>query len=254
MELGPPRAFWIAKAGNCPEEYEDAFRVDYLEDPRSELANAAISDGASDSVFAREWSKVLTDSFVDRPLDIPELTEDSLKEWLHLGQDEWKSGIAWSEIPWHGEAKARVGAFATLLGLTISTNMESADSLICHAIAVGDSCLFIVRDDQLLLSFPIEDAAQFDNNPALVCSNPANSKGLWERVNFCSAECTSEDLLILTSDALACWFLAGNSAGEKPWRALSALDDCHWDDWIEQQRSAGLLHNDDTTLVIINVI
>ena len=66
---------------------------------------------------------------------------------------------------------------------------------------MGDSCLFIVRDDRLWLSFPLEDAAQFDNNPALVCSNPANAGGLWGGVRRHSGECAPGDRLFLASDA-----------------------------------------------------
>lgn len=254
MYLGPPRTFWTAKGGNYLEEFEDAFRVLYPEKPGTELARAAISDGASDSVFSGEWARILAHSFVDRPLDILGLTEDDLKEWLALGQGEWQEGVPWSMIPWHGEAKARIGAFATLLGLTVAADPERTDAFCCHAIAVGDSCLFLVRDDRLLLSFPMEEAAEFDNTPALLCSNPARVEDLWQEVRFHSGECVSGDLFILTSDALACWFLNSNTAGEKPWRTLSALESCQWDEWVEKQRREGLMRNDDTTLVTINVI
>ena len=199
---------WLAKGGNCPEEFEDAFRVDCSPQIGMELVRAAISDGASDSTFAREWARILVDSFIDRPLDILGLTEDYLKEWLALGLGEWHDGVPWSHIPWHGEAKARAGAFATLLGLTVTAEPDGSDRLYCQAMAVGDSCLFVIRNDRLWLSFPMKEATQFDNCPALLCSNPANAKNLWRDVRLHSGECASGDRIILTSDALACWFLA----------------------------------------------
>ena len=257
MALRPHTEFWAPKAGNAPEEYEDAYRVAY--EPAGEesvpaAARVAVSDGASESAFAREWANLLVDAFVTQPLDPCGLTEDSLNEWLRPSRKQWREGVPWDRIPWHGEAKARSGAFATLLGLTVKAAPDDNGQLSWQAVAVGDCCFFIVRDDRLLLSFPLDEASQFDNNPALICSNPDSAGELREEVNLRNGECATGDLLILASDALACWFLAGSAGGEKPWEALAALDSSGWDAWIEEQRGAGLLRNDDTTLVMIEVV
>ena len=161
--------------------------------------------------------------------------------------------MPWERIPWHGEAKARAGAFATLLGLAIGSAPDDSGRLSWQAMAVGDSCLFVVRDGRLRLSFPLEDPAEFDNNPALVCSNPDNAGGLWESVRRSSGECAPGDLLILATDALACWLLAEHAAGERPWETLLALDPPAWAGWVGERRRNGSMRNDDTTLVIIEV-
>lgn len=257
MRLRPPRTFRLPKAGNRPEEYEDASLAVYPQHmgvSGRRTARVSVSDGASESAFAREWANILTDAFVDRPPDISGLTEDSLRDWLAPAQEEWWGGVPWDRIPWHGEAKARAGAFATLLGLTIASVPDDPQRLSWQGLAVGDSCLFLVRDDRLQFSFPLEDAAEFDNSPALVCSNPASAGGLWESVRLISGECAPGDLLILATDALACWFLASHAASENPWKTLLALDTPAWDAWVEEQRRAGSMHNDDTTLVIIEVV
>ena len=118
---------------------------------------------------------------------------------------------------------------------------------------MGDSCLFVVRDDRLRLSFPLEDTAQFDNNPALVCSNPDKVGVLWDNMHQNDGECVAGDSFILASDALACWFLERNAEGEKPWETLLALDASGWAVWVEEQRRAGSMRNDDVTLVIMRV-
>jgi hypothetical protein len=252
MPLKPPKTWRLSKEGNRPEECEDAFRVVYPSGAGAEIVRAAVCDGATESAFAREWAEILADAFVDQPLDLSGMTEGSLKTWLKRGQEEWHEGIPWDQIPWHGEAKARAGAFATLLGLTIGADLANPRQPWWQAVAVGDSCLFVVRNDRLLLSFPLEDAGQFDNNPALVCSNPANSQGLWEGVRLQSGECSPGDRFILASDALAAWFLASYAAGEKPWETLLELDASERDGWVGEQRSERLMRNDDTTLVIID--
>lgn len=216
------------------------------------MVRVAVSDGASESAFAREWANALTDTFVTRPPDLCGLTDDSLLDWMAEAQEEWNAVVPWDRIPWHGEAKARAGAFATLLGLTIGA-VFSSRGLFWQATAVGDSCLFIVRDDRLRLSFPLEEADEFDNIPALVCSNPDNAGGLWENVRRSGGECAAGDLFILATDALAWWFLAQNAAGEKPWETLLALNSSRWDAWVGEQRRGRLMGNDDTTLVIIKV-
>ncbi len=253
----PPTGLWLQKAGNDPEEYEDAFRVAYPQEigaSSSGLARIAISDGASESAFAREWANALADAFVTRPPELCGLTEDSLNAWLLPAQEEWHAAVPWDRLPWHGEAKTRAGAFATLLGLTIGTASDDSGRLSWQALAVGDSCLFVVRDDRLWMSFPLDDASQFDNSPILICSNPDNVGDLWEGVSLYSGECADGGLFILASDALACWFLASSAAGEKPWESLAALDSSGWDAWVEEKRREKLLRNDDTTLMMIEVL
>ena len=238
--LQPAREFWLPKAGNRSDEYEDAYRVVYPDRENASdglIARAAVSDGASESAFAREWANVLTDAFVDRPLDLANIDEESLSEWLEISQDDWHEVVPWDRIPWHGEAKARAGAFATLVGLTISA-VEDDDSerLLWHAIAVGDSCLFVIRDGQLHRSFPLDTSEEFDNYPPLVSSNRAASDGIWEDVQSISGESESGDVLILVSDAIACWFLARIEAGEEPLGVLTEMEESTWPEWVDEQR------------------
>ena len=79
-------------------------------------------------------------------------------------------------------ASKRRSALVRNLGLTIGVAPDDSRPLSWQAVAVGDSCLFVVRGGRLYSSFPLEDTAQFDNSPALVCSNPANAGDLWEGV------------------------------------------------------------------------
>ncbi len=259
MQLRPRHdtGLWLQKAGNEPDEYEDALRVACLQQVGAcgdGLARIAVSDGASESAFAREWAQELVDAFVNRPLELCGLTEDSLTAWLLPAQETWHEAVPWDSLPWHGEAKTRAGAFAALVGLTIGAESEDPEQLCWQALAVGDCCLFVIRDDRLWLSFPLEDASQFDNSPALICSNPNNTGDLWEEVRLESGACEPGDLFILASDALACWFLARCDEGEKPWEWLASLDSSDWDAWIEEQRCEGLMRNDDTTLMMIEVV
>ncbi len=256
MELRGLRTLWMAKAGNRPEECEDSYAFDPLACRVGSMgvntARIAVSDGASESAFARSWSQVLSQSFIDRPLDLSGIGQDALESWLAPGQQAWDATVPWDRIPWHGEAKARAGALATLLGLTISP--AGAGALSWQAVAIGDCCLFIVRDGKLLRSFPLDDAAQFNNTPVLICSNPANNRGLGGHVRQERGDCAPGDLFLLASDALACWMLEDHAQGGSPWDTLLALDSHQaWEEWVNTQRQERIMKNDDTTLVVVEV-
>ena len=256
LRLRTPTKFWLPKAGNRADEYEDAFRVVYpqrMGAPPRGAARIAVADGASESAFAREWANALADAFASAPPEPDDLDDDALATWLAPARDAWHDAVPWDRIPWHGEAKARAGAFATLVGLTLSAAPDGSGGIAWQAVAVGDSCLFVVREGELVVSFPLDDASEFDNNPALLCSNPANSGGAHDALRRDRGRCEAGDVLMLATDALAAWFLARHAAGERPWDTLAALDASSWADWVDEQRGAGLMRNDDVTLVAIEV-
>ncbi len=251
MGMLTTRNFQIPKAGNHPDECEDVSRIWLTSDGPARIV---LCDGASESAFARSWAQILVNAFVDRPFDLTSLDGTSLSEWLGPCESEWNRAVPWDRIPWHGEAKTRAGAVATLLGMTVEWTPNPSGSLPWQAVAVGDCCLFVVRDDDLALSFPLEDSGQFNSTPSLICSNPSNNGGLWARVHQLQGECLPGDLIVLASDALACWILQERESGGKPWETLLSLgSDREWSDWVQARRSQRAMRNDDTTLITIKV-
>ena len=249
MPLCPPQRFQTPKAGNRPEECEDASRVAYS--VVADAARIALCDGASESAFSREWAEILCDAFVRRPLDLSELDGPSLAGWLEPCEQEWNQAVPWDRIPWHGEAKARAGALATLLALTVDLTPNSSGGFPWKAAAIGDCCLFVVRGGRLELAFPLEESSQFNNTPGLICSNPANNKGLWEQVRQLRGEIRAGDVVIFASDALAAWLLQECESNGKPWETLLSMDAEEWEGWVQAQRAERSMRNDDTTLIII---
>src|SRR5947209_2197099 len=74
-------AFWTAREGNRDEEWEDAYALD----PRR--GAAALSDGASDGIFARAWATILTRRFLADLPDLDDLTV--LASWLDAARTVW---------------------------------------------------------------------------------------------------------------------------------------------------------------------
>ena len=251
-----PKVRLTAKAGNRPDECEDAFRVVYngsLGQTPSKGARIALSDGASEAAFARSWAQILVREFVERPPEGVGVDPDYFEEWLTPSQAAWHQSVPWDRIPWHGEAKTRAGSLATLLGLCFFRPDGSGRNLVWTAAAVGDSCLFLVRNNALAVSFPLQDPGEFNNVPSLLCSNPAGNGQVRDRTLTLAGSCQPGDIFILASDALSCWFLEKSSAGENPWDVLLGLNQRDWDAWVDEQRSARLMRNDDTALVTIEV-
>jgi hypothetical protein len=251
MPLHAPKHYWTPKAGNLPEEYEDASQVLYSDDDN--LARIVICDGASEAAFSREWAQILAEAFVSRPLDLPNLDGPVLTGWLRPSESAWNEVVPWERIPWHGEGKARAGALATLLGMTIDLTPNSSGSLPWCAFAVGDCCLFVVRNGELAVRFPLDESSQFNSTPSLICSNPANNEDLWEGVCQSNGEFRPGDLILLASDAVAAWIFGDLESGGKPWETLLELESTDWDGWVQERRNERSMRNDDSTLLIIEV-
>ncbi|MCW3098945.1 MAG: hypothetical protein JWL77_4563 [Chthonomonadaceae bacterium] len=243
------QGFWLPKAGSSEEDYEDAIAIG----PNA----VAIADGATESSFARAWARALTEGFACEPLSAqPDLTE--LMDRVGPLQQQWHAGVAWDRLPWYAEDKARNGAFAALLTLrfeeplTATETDEPSAERLWHALAIGDTCLFQIRDDALHLAFPLAESAAFDSTPLLLSSNPARNLQVWDQAQVLNGVFKPGDILLLMTDALAKWFLSEIESGAKPWQTL-----CTFTDQSElaaltvMLRAEHRLKNDDTSLICI---
>src|SRR5262249_4076973 len=125
-------------------------------------------------------------------------------------------------------------------------------------LAVGDCCLFQVRNDQVLCAFPIAHAADFGNHPELLNSRQEPSAQLRDHQKKGRGHRRKGDRFFLVTDALAQWFLGNLEANHKPWRSIERLlsasaPDTAFAEWIAALRSASALRNDDVTLMLIDV-
>ena len=245
--------FWVAKAGNAPEEYEDAFECNPA------LARFAIADDASESSFAAQWAGILVRALSADPLSF-DCIGRGIEHWLKPLQLEWEQGINWEQLPWFAEEKARAGAFSTLLGLCFDTSdSENTNTTTSgsswRAVAVGDSCLFQMRNDNLTTAFPIKQPEDFGNRPVLLSTNDRSNRVVLDRLRLTAGIYELNDLFLLTTDALAHWFLEQCRQELKPWSELSAIrEQVDFEKFITGLRQRGQIGNDDTTLISITVL
>ena len=176
------QAFHAPKKGNSEAEYEDAFFPDGCEREAAEF-RCAIADGASESAFAQVWAALLVRGFAERQMHLEQLRQ------------KWLASINGQSLPWFLERKVKAGAYAAFVGLSIRENARHNSNgkaakdepqetwLDQHgvaapvkvagtwrAVAIGDSCLFQVRGDELVTVGPIGKSNEFDNSPYLLGS------------------------------------------------------------------------------------
>lgn len=235
------RVFRRAKDGSSEAECEDV--------ARTMLARGlcAVADGASDSSFAREWADLLVEQFLEDPV----LETSQWREWLPPLQQRWRAHVDALELPWFARDKAELGAYATLLGLVFRVEWT------WEAVAVGDSCLFHVRDGRLLRGFPVERSTDFGVYPPLVGARlPADDLVRGDKERRARGTFRTGDAFYLMTDALAQWFLsAWEDTRVAPCQAtpLAAASDDEFAASIAALRGQGRLRNDDVALVRVHI-
>lgn len=242
---------WLPKVGNAVDEYEDAWAITPEARHSAGRFACAVADGATETSFSGAWARLLAEAYCaggDQPA--------ALFAALPAAQAAWGATVASIPLPWYAEEKARQGAFAALAGLRLSADAagEGGD---WTALASGDSCVFQVRGDELLLAFPLASSAAFTNRPTLLSSDPASNAGCDDLFAVAAGTWRAGDRFYLLTDALACWFLAVTEAGGIPWRAVDRVVDLANDEefvgWIARLRERGSLRNDDITLLRVVV-
>jgi hypothetical protein len=233
--------FHTAKLGNTPEQWEDAVVVDPAR------ATAAIADGASSGIFCRLWAQQLCERFIhDRP-NVRDPT--ALNQWVNQLRHEWRTAINYKNLNWSKKAKVdEVGAAATLLGWELGPVAANGQRR-WRACAIGDACLFWVRDNQLLATFPVVAANQLGSTPLLVRSNP----GFRTLALAAEGTCEPGDRFLLATDAVAARFFQTLTETEPDWRRYETLEPAVWLAEVDELRSRRQMVNDDCTLVVLSV-
>ena len=207
--------FTAPKDGNSLEENEDSSYTmsDKTESKEDGIYCYAVTDGATESSFAKEWAWELAKAYCKGKL----CDKDVFTTYLQKIQENWQQNIDTKEnsLPWYALEKAQSGAFSSLIGLKICNQGT------WKAIAVGDSCLFQIRRDKLITKFPIEHSREFNNRPFLISSLNSKNSELAENTRFFEDKWEIGDSFYLMTDALSCWFLEECEKGNSPWLILN---------------------------------
>jgi len=242
-----PCVFRLSKRGNRPEECEDAFASD------ATVGRFAVADGATESAFAREWAQLLVDQFVASHNDD---SEDGMP-WFVRAREQLSEGFRGRELKWYAHEKLRrQGASATFLGIVVSGS--PGETRKWRGVAIGDTCLFHVRSNELLWAFPIDRSDDFGNAPELVCTKASPEEIGRKRTKRIERDGQPDDRLWMMTDALAQWCLVEEEAGTGPWKAMERWLDPEatngsFAEWVESLRDEKRIRNDDVTLLAVDL-
>jgi len=123
-----------------------------------------------------------------------------------------------------------------------------------QGVAIGDSCLFLVRGGALLRKFPLQTSAELESDPVVLGSVDLNRDDVLRFHRF-DEPCQSGDLVVLCTDAIAGWALRLEEAGTPPaWETYWDLDATVWREQILAMRAERDIRCDDTTLALLRIV
>jgi hypothetical protein len=236
----------IPKSGNHGYECEDVMET--LLDKEADILNIAIADGATESIFSREWAEILIKGITSNRIR----NKKSLAAILPSLRNQWEAIITNRELPWFAEAKAEKGAFSALL--FVQLDFKNSKYIFW---GIGDCCLFLIRKKKLVKKIPYTEITEFGENPFLMPSKHGDFSEL-EQHFFTSPrklQIKGGDQFLIMTDALAAWFLRMAATGGNPWDTLTKFK--HEDEfktWLSEERTRKTILNDDVTLLIIEII
>lgn len=243
--------FTLPKVGEYETDIQDAF------DYSSDRTLVAIADGASTSLWPREWANLLVEHFCHHNQDSIASIYEQWEEWLRPLQEKWRQHSLKSKkdptIPWYAQgSKDKDHGSATFVGLKIRPPNQAGEK-IWEAFAVGDSCLFQIKaNSDEIVAFPLHKSEQFTtvtncfhSLPEYKSYPPAFEDGLYKE----------GDIFFLATDALAEWIIKDCENRIYRWKNLiSIATKEEFTDFINQLRDDKLIKNDDTTLLRLKVV
>jgi hypothetical protein len=213
----------------------------------------AVADGAGTTLFARQWAMTLVELFVSCPL----LSADpfELDWWLGQARARYTEGLPAPERlpPAVRQKWQREGSQATLAALRV-VESEPEYALV-KLLAIGDSCLLWRRaGSEVVESFPLRSPAEFDRPPLCLPSQAALFRRSFHRLQEQWLRLGPNDCVMLATDALARWILAGGDGSLTPnqcFELVARQMPSSWQTFVEEGRALRGLADDDCTAVVL---
>ncbi len=239
------RVWGMPKLGNSRAEYEDAAWPERGVEVDAEFFQLALADGATETSFSGLWAKLLVHAYCRG-----EFSAKRFRRTIEKLGRQWRKTVTSVPLPWYAEEKLQTGAYSSLIGLTVHASTAKSEVACWEALAIGDSCLFQIRKEALILKWPMEHSDQFSYHPILLSTEIMPEEETSEQ--RVSGVWAKGDLFYLMTDALAQWYLRQVEQGY----ALNAIipdlgddDSAQFSDWISGLRESEQLRNDDVTLM-----
>lgn len=247
------RGFLTHKIDASIDECQDAIAADVRRN------RYVVADGMTTTVHSRFWARALVESFIQAKDD------DSPNDWGKVAKQEWDRYAAklladdnTLDIT-RQRLKMREASHATFVAATISPGATTGTSSI-NLLACGDACALHLRMGEIINTFPIKNAEQFSaTTPSLSSDvNDFTSKLQSSQWNLANG-----DVLVMASDALAKWFMLGNTTKEMRAKAIAVQSADEFGNFVKKARlrvedksqldAQPHLDDDDVGLLIVEI-
>lgn len=234
------RGFITHKAAEYYSDCADYFRI------CPQTKRVAVSDGVGQSVMPAEWAKLLVDSYLRDEWNPGSSTSPLMEKWIQLAWDYVNEQKKQGKNPWILEncLVNKDGAAATFCGLQFTQRNDWSASIL------GDSSLVILDGENRIVQIYSSKEGAFDFRPDFFESF-GNNKG---EIRSVSGQLENEQKILLVSDPFSELFqnIKGTES-EIPIisRILNIFNTKDFNTLVDSLRTDYHMHNDDSTLVII---
>ena len=240
------RAFITHKLAEHFSDCQDRFCIN------QNTKSVALADGMSQSYQQKIWADLLVNSYASKIDFVP--NTESIKElsfeWRnrvvqYIEELRTKNAPEYLIIMNENALAMHKSAGATFLGIRFEGNKWTGDVL-------GDSCLIEIENKQIKRIHTSQQGDEFDNHPDYFDSE-ASKEGKGEPVQI-SGEITPQTSILLVSDPFSDFLNEKMKEGkdEVYLRELLAVDSHEkYEDLVANWRNSYGMHNDDSTLIII---
>ncbi|MBP2368433.1 hypothetical protein [Pseudonocardia parietis] len=263
-------AFSTTKLGNRSEECEDAYAVSPAVQS-DEIINkgpivVSVADGASESLLSGPWARILSESLTESVVTDPDLTRDSASfaDAISIAIDAWDKWLvdyllkreeSDNPIRWYERPKLDRGSHAAALTAQFAEPIGKQGRW--SVWALGDVCIFQVRDNSLTQAFPLTSSLEFNNSPLLLGTRDVDFELVSVRSGIAAGTYQSGDQFFIGTDAFSAWFLTLAEKGDTPWNLVRDVT-CspsadEFQSWSHEVRSSGKMRNDDLAIVHVDM-
>ncbi len=248
------KQYIASKLGEPPESCQDDIAVNLSR------KRFAVADGATREFFSEIIAKDLVNRFCNDEDDINRniFTNKQYEKWLEPIQKSWLEYVDSvvndknKEVHWlvSNRFELQESGASTFVGLELKDELFSA-------MIIGDSCLFHIRNNQIIESYLIKDPNKFNNSPEFFFSRPSGDMipvSTFIEPKILQKKYIKGDYFLLATDAIAKFLLVQKRDGQwkEIWNKLLINDRDWYDSFIEEKRAHKLLDDDDVSILIIS--
>lgn len=224
----------------------ESIRFDYIQDKFKidvEKSKFVIADGATQGFESQLWAEKICDTFnkIDH-LDVARLIEEFkiiAEEFNNLEYNFADGPMGVIE-----RSRSKIGGTSTFLGLLISEGTA-------QVYAYGDSNLFLIRDDQVVTSFPYMNSLELLENNYFLNTRRLLDDHFEVNINQKSFSLDNNDIIVMASDAISNLIFNDNEELQKILN-ISNFED--FKEYCEVRWESKSLQEDDITIVVIENI